>query len=847
MLCSAAMLSVARAAAADISEVKHELLTGEYEQVIANAAVGAKAERSNPEWTLVWVQGLLALGRNTDAERVIEAALDRDSRDIRMRWLARDVAFANGRPEDAAGRLEEIRRLVSLRPWNYRTPPDMVAVGRAALLLDADPKQVLDKLYATAQAADPKLRECYLARGELALEKHDFALAAKAFDEGLKQVPDDPDLLCGRARAYAETSHETAVAALAAALKVNPRHIPSLLQLADHHIDAEAYADADHDLDRVIAINPGQPDAWAYRAVLAHLRNDADAERAHRQHALETWSSNPRVDFLIGQKLAQKYRFAEAAAYQRRALELDSTYLPASAELATDLLRVGDEANGWNVAQAVHTRDEYDVEAYNLVTLHDTMAKYATLNGRDFVIRMAAPEVTVYGPRVLDLLRKAKQTLTAKYGVELESPTYVEIFADEKDFAVRTFGLPDIPGFLGVCFGRVVTANSPATRSPPVNWQSVLWHEFCHAVTLQLTKNKMPRWLSEGISVYEERQAEPSWGMRLNPHYREMLLGDDLVPIGKLSGAFLAPKSSLHLQFAYLESSLAVEFLVQRFGFDHLRSVLLDLRNGTEINAALAKNTEPLPELEKEFVKYAQERAEQLGPKLNWEKPDPDLLLSAAADQLAIWERNHPDNFALLHLRATHLMEDEKWAEACVPLSRLVELYPEQKGADCAYRPLVAALRARQDTAAERSVLVQWAAVDDEAPDAYLRLMELAAAEKDWPTVKLNGERYLRVNPLIAAPYRYLAEAAMASGDVAGAALAWRTLLQLDPADPAEAHYQLAQLLHARGENLEAKRQVLCALEETPRFRAALQLLTEIEHASAPMLPPPAVGTGAAP
>ena len=32
-----------------------------------------------------------------------------------------------------------------------------------------------------------------------------------------------------------------------------------------------------------------------------------------------------------------------------------------------------------------------------------------------------------------------------------------------RDFAVRTFGLPDVSGFLGVCFGRVVTANSPAT------------------------------------------------------------------------------------------------------------------------------------------------------------------------------------------------------------------------------------------------------------------------------------------------------------------------------------------------------------------------------------------------
>lgn len=819
--------------AAEPEEVQADFLAGKHADAIKAAQAGLSDAPANGEWSLLLVQSLLAVGRYGEADAAMREALGRDAQSIRLRWLAREVAFANGRPEEAKERLDEIQRLVKSRMWMYGSPAELVVLARVFLELGADPKDVLEKILGQAQKKNPKQRDVYLARGELALDKQDFALAAKAFEEGLKVLPEDADLLSGRARAYAGSDRQVAMQSLAAALEQNERHVPSLLQMADHHIDGEAYAEAARVLDRVIAVNPHHPDAWAYRAVLAHLRNDAAGEDAAREQALGSWPRNPRVDFLIGQKLAQKYRFAEAAVYLRRSREFDPLFLRASAELAQTLLRLGEETEGWALAQAVHERDDYDVEAYNLVTLRDTMAKYATLTSDDFVVRMAEPEVAVYGSRVLGLLRRARHVLVEKYGAELARPTYVEIFAEQKDFAVRTFGLPDVAGFLGVCFGRVVTANSPATSGTPTNWESVLWHEFCHVVTLQLTKNKMPRWLSEGISVYEERQADRSWGMRLNNRYREMIAKDELVPVGKLSAAFLSPKTPEHLQFAYLQSSLVVEFIVERFGIAALRGVLNDLRAGLEINAALEKNTVPLARLETEFAQHAREVAAALAPKLDWEKPAAELFTADGAAALAEWEKDHPDNYWLLRYRAARAAEAQKWTEARTALERLVELYPGQKGGDSAYRPLVAALHALSDTAAERAALKQWVEVDDESPDAYLRLMELAALEADWPTVERNVERYLAVNPLVAPPYRYLARASAATGNDSNAVVAWRTLLQLDAPDPADAHFQLAQVLRRRGETAEARQHVLLALEETPRYREALRLLQELQRGDA--------------
>lgn len=831
---AALFLSGAPAFANEIAEAQRDLLAGKHEAAIraAREQLRGTGEGAGTDWSMVLVQALLATGRNSEADRAMADALARDPRSIRLKWLARDVALANGRPEEAALRHDEILKAVRMSPWIYRGPADLVIFGRAALLAGADPKDVLEKVFGTAQKADPKLRDVYLARGELALKKHDFALAARAFDEGLKVLPGDPDLLSGKAEAFSHSDREVALAALEAARKANPRHIPALLQYVDHYIDAEAYDEARRFLDEIVEINPTQPEAWAYRAVIAHLKNDAEGEREAREKALSTWPSNPRVDHVIGEKLSAKYRFAEGAAAQRRALAFDPNYVPAMAKLASDLLRLGETDEGWKLAQTVHEKDDYDVEAFNLVTLRDTMNKYASLNDEDFVIRMAAPEVAVYGPRVLALLRRAKAVLVTKYGVELAKPTFIEIFADQRDFAVRTFGLPDVSGFLGVCFGRVVTANSPATSSSATNWESVLWHEFCHVVTLQMTKNKMPRWLSEGISVHEERQANPAWGMRIDPKYREMLLGDDLVPVGRLSAAFLAPKSPRHLQFAYLQSSLVVDYLIEKFGIGKLRAILTDLRNGIEINQALARNTVPLEQLESDFKAYAHAKANALAPGMDWEKPDPDLLLPSGALELAAWERRHPDNYWLLRLKASRAIEEQKWEEARVPLRRLVELYPQQKGADSAYRQLAAAHRALNDVAGERTTLIAWAEHDDEATDAYLRLMEIGAAEGDWEMVAKNADRYLAVNPLVAPPYRHLAQANRALDRKSEAVAAYRTLIQLDVPDRADAHFKLAELLSQRGDRAEAKRHVLQALEETPRYRAALRLLLDLNRAA---------------
>jgi predicted Zn-dependent protease len=840
-----ALASLLRAAPAD--EVQADLLAGRYPAALQRAEEALRVKPQDEDVQVLLVRALLTVGRYPDASAAAARGLAHLPAGIRLRWIGREAALANGQSITAAQMTAEIRQFVASQPYAYRDAPDLVVFAREALLLGADPKDVIDKVLATAQQIDPGLRDITLAKGELALDKHDFDLAAKTYQEGLKRAPDDPDFHYGLARAFADGDRASMLAELDAALKANPRHVPSLLLLADHRIDSEDYAGAAELLDEIIAVNPWQPEAWAYRAVLAHLRNALATEKVLRQNALHFWPDNPAVDWLIGKKLAEKYRFAEAAPHERQALQFDPECLPAKEELANDLLRLGQEEEGWRLAKEVQARDAYDVEAYNLATLHDTMAKYATLTNGDFVVRMPAAEAQVYGPRVLDLLGRARAKLTAKYGVELVRPTYVEIFGDQKDFAVRTFGVPDIGGFLGVCFGRVVTANSPASNSAqPSNWETVLWHEFCHVVTLQLTQNKMPRWLSEGISVYEEGQADPSWGMHMDPRYREMILQGALTPVGSLSAAFLAPPSPQQLQFAYFESSLVVDFIISHYGLEQLKGILRDLGAGREINEAIAAHTAPLADFERDFTTEARAKAQALAPGLAWDRPEAALLVPGAEQPLADWARAHPDNYYALQLHARGLLDARQWGEAQAVLTHFLALDPAQIGPDSAWRQLAAVDRTlgeraarRGETAgpdaapeAERAALTRLAEIDDNAADACLRLTELAAAAKDWPAVQRYAGRFIAVNPLVATPYRYLARAAEERGDLPEAIAADRTVLLLAPPNPSEVHFQLARLLR-QARDPAARRQVLEALEDAPRYRDALALLLDLDRDSA--------------
>ena len=462
---------------------------------------------------------------------------------------------------------------------------------------------------------------------------------------------------------------------------------------------------------------------------------------------------------------------------------------------------------------------------YNLISLHDRLQGFGSISNEHFIVRMEQEELALIGDEVLAFLNEAHDALNTRYDLTLDRPVVVEFFREQQDFAVRTIGVPGGIGLLGACFGSLITMNSPGSLGAMENnWKSVFWHEYCYVVTLTATRNRMPRWLSEGISVYEEIRRDPSWGQRMTPSYRSLILDrDELYPISQLSDAFLKPKSSMHFMFGYYQSAKVVEYLIDTFGFDAFKRILHDLHEGLPINAAIERHTIAMPKLEADFETYIRNYAEAQGKGLDW-TPLPD---TAGFAQFQDWLKLHPDSFYGLNKQAADAIQAEKFADAIKPLKKIIADFPEYVDDGNAYAQLGYVYNQLNQTNEEIAVLETLAENSARATDAFARLMRLGQEQQIWDRCLVNAQRLIDVNPTLTEPYRAMAIAAEKVNQPERAIFAYRRLLEMKPEDPAATHYNLARLLKALAP-AEAKQHVLLALAEAPRYREAHQLLREL-------------------
>jgi tetratricopeptide (TPR) repeat protein len=531
-------------------------------------------------------------GRYGDAQKLLEPAVQRDPHAFAARLSLGLVYRATGQRDLERAVWNRFYDDYEAGALDKTRSRDLLYVALAARYLGG--WQDANDTFRDAVEADPKGKDgarANIAWAALFLEKYDAGHAEVSLKEALAILPRDADAHALMAEVKSEQNDlPGADREIAAALSADPRHTRALVLRAERQVYDERWADAAATAKRVLAINPEDVGARTVLGVVAFLRDDKRGFEAERDRVLKT---NPRAwEFFHGvaEMCVKEHRYVEANQLESEALKIEPKSWVALAAIGSNWLRLGEDQKGVESLREAWKRDPYNVRTYNLLNLFEDVIpkQYVLVEGTPFRFRVSKREEKVLLHYVAPMVKREYAELVKRYGFTPEGPLTIELYANPDHYAVRTVGLPGLEA-LGVTFGKVITGMSPATGK--FNWGLMLWHEVAHIFSIQMSKARVPRWFTEGLSEYETTRVEPMWTRRTHAELYHALATKQLLSVADLNLGFTHARDVSHMVVAYHQAAEEVMFLVRRWGFAVVPRALELFAQGKETPAVITAVT----------------------------------------------------------------------------------------------------------------------------------------------------------------------------------------------------------------------------------------------------------------
>ena len=767
---------------------------------IAAIEAFASANPSHPDVPVALA--LVARRRGDD-----EAALSRLRKAAESGHL--DASLELGLLLAELGQLDEARQAVAA--VNAAPDPnDGMAYARIGRALSAvgDPRQA-HALFRAAASRLPDSAMVYTWWGDLFLARKQYEEIPRTYRDAIERDAQWAPAYLGLAQSLADTDPEASDAALARALAIDPAYVEAHLFIVDRALDADRRADANAAFDKAMASGAARYDVQVRKAVMA-LLDDKRAEFDTLAAALVARRPKSGEVFrAAAMAVARQYRFDEAVALGRKAVAANEHDIQAWAELGLHLSRAGDEAQAYEALTRAFRADPYDRQTYNLLNMLETLGSFATITHDVATIRLHKNEQPLLEPYVKDIVTRALDSFAERYGYRPQAPLHVQVFNDHDDFAVRTAALPGIlMNALGVCFGRVVAMVSPRARRPgSFSWQETLWHELAHVVTLQLSNQRVPRWLTEGISVYEERRGHPGWGREGDLPFAQALAAGTALRLTDLERGFMRPDT---IGLAYYEASLLVEHIERNEGIDAIRRLLKAYGEGLSTEAAIQRELRmDLAALDARFFADIEARYA--------------ALTRALAPPTAAGPA--PGSLASLLAIGDAALADNNTDAARAAYERAAALVPNATGEASPHLRLANLAMKTGDRAQARAALAAALDADYANVEIARRLAVMADEDKDAAASRAAWSRIIEIDPFDPAAHAHEGRAAMAAGKYDIAEREFTAAIAAGAVNLPDAHTDLGEALFALGRADEARRHAIRALENAPTFERAQTLL----------------------
>jgi len=777
------------------------------------------------------------VGQSAEALAILSDLVDSDPQGAPVRALVQYGSLLRfvGQKARAAGYLE-----AAIQRYNNGlvfASEDVAMVALASWQLDRFHEA--NSLFNEAVRANPNNLEAHVLWGDLFLEKYNAADAEQSYRDALEVNSRYIPALVGLARAVGDQR------SLQRAMALNPKSVAALQTYATGMMRSNQKDEALSVLQQALEINPESLPVLSTLAAEAKLMERED-EYQELLARVESFSpDNPEFLSNIADAFGNAYRFTEAVEFARAAIAADPTHWQAYTLLGTNLVRLGEEEEGKANLEIGFENDPFNIMASNMLKVFDTLANYETRESEHFKVHLSENDADILWPYLEPLLEEAWDTLTAKYGFEPEAPVLIEVFENSEDFAVRSVGLPDIGPLVGICFGKVVTLISPDTLS--ANWQEIVWHEFMHVITLQMTANKMPRWLSEGISVWEESEGRPYWGRRQGLDLVRAVEDNKLLPVANLNAGFTSARSNADLGFAYFQSYLVVDYIAREHGFEKLVELVKQYAEVKEENVMFQEVfDQDLDTFNDGFVDWIVGRVEEINVYVHSEdtpdegeghghgiRENSSAILAELYNNTSLKQHMRaridaePRDFQAHLQLGIVLFKEENFTEAKEHLQHAHELLPTYAGYPSP--PLVLSQIYQQEGNQEARLEQLKILLENQQHDygSAMILAETAIAEGNTDEASYYLDRALQIDPYRIDVHQLKADFAELIEDPALAVTEYEVLAKLDVTDPVEARTNLAEAYLENGQRDEARRNILTALEIAPSYQRAQQILLQ--------------------
>jgi len=504
-------------------------------------------------------------------------------------------------------------------------------------------------------------------------------------------------------------------------------------------------------------------------------------------------------------------RYREAIDLYQKAVDIEPELASARVELGVNLLRDNQMSRARRHLEIAYDFDPFSPKAVNTLRLLDSFKDFRLINDPEIaqkdvlpiVFRLHKDEAGAIAPYAIDLTRKSIIEFTRRYGFELKEPVVIEMYPDHDDFAVRTAGMPGL-GILGATFGYVIAMDSPSGRPPEqFQWGTTLWHELAHVFTLEATDHLVPRWFSEGVSVFEEWRSGPNPGVRIPMTVYNAMKDDRFLPVAKLDEGFIRPTYEEQVIVSYMQAGLICQFIDETWGTEKLRALLYQFRDGAQtgeaIEAALGISPTAFDVRFDEFV---------------------DAGHGRILDNLEEWHQTQQS--------IAQQLAAEEWQAAAESANLLIDLLPQYIEPDSPYLALARAQKELGNHQFELAALETFWQNGGYHPATLKRLARKFQAEGRHDDAIDVYHSINLVDPLDQDVHGMLGDLLIEQSRAEEALREFSIALALNPHDKAQAYYRLASAQNMLGNRDESQRQVLQALDVAPNYRPAQRLLLEL-------------------